>query len=97
MANVFEDGKGDGRQSDDTEMRPSRFRPQYRALADEEKALHDAIKEKAVEMEALFESVRDIRKYGPMGLVPATVGRYVSLGMTELELAVMWAIKGLTS
>jgi hypothetical protein len=61
----------------------SRFRPQYRALTDDEKALHDAIKSKAVELEALFEQVGR--------------GRYQALGMTALEQAVMWAVKELTS
>jgi hypothetical protein len=44
-------GQPDGRQAGD--IKPSRFRPQYRALSDEEKALHDEIKNKAVELEQL--------------------------------------------
>lgn len=51
MTHVF-DGKPDARQGDD--ITPSRFRPRYRALTEEEKALHDEIKTKAAEMEALF-------------------------------------------
>ena len=43
MANVF-DGQPDGRQSDAVDAPVSRFRPTYRALTDDEKALHDAIK-----------------------------------------------------
>lgn len=81
MANVFE-GKPDERQAD-THIPVSRFRPRYRALTDEEKALHDAIKGKAVELEALFEKVKQ--------------GRYRSLGLTALEESVMWTIKELTS
>jgi len=81
MANVF-DGKPDERQSDKS-IQVSRFRPMYRALSDEEKALHDAIKAKAVELETLFDTVK--------------AGRYRSLAYTELELAVMWIIKELTS
>lgn len=82
MANVFE-GATDGRQSDDTAEAVSRFRPRYRALTDDEKALHDAIKSKAVELEALFEKVKP--------------GRYRALSLTALEEAVMWNIKELTS
>ena len=78
---VFE-GEPDARQS--AERIPvSRFRPQYRALSPEEKALHDAIKEKAVELETLFMQVKE--------------GRYRSLSLTALEEAVMWNIKELTS
>lgn len=82
MADVFA-GAPDGRQSADPEMPTSRFRPRYRALTDNEKTLHDAIKAKAAELETLFESVKP--------------GRYRSLAMTELELSVMWVIKELTS
>ena len=45
MANVYED-EPDARQSDDVNMKTSRFRPKYRALTDEEKELHDQIKDK---------------------------------------------------
>jgi len=82
MSNVFE-GKPDARQSADVAMPVTRFRPRYRALTDDEKALHDAIKEKASELEALFEKVK--------------AGRYRSLGLTALEESVMWTVKELTS
>lgn len=59
MAHVFE-GKPDGRQAD-TAIPVSRFRPKYRALTDEEKALHDALKDKAAELEVLFGKVKDGR------------------------------------
>ena len=64
-------------------MPTSRFRPRYRALTDDEKALHDAIKSKAAELESLFEQVKP--------------GRYRSLAFTDLESAVMWVVKELTS
>lgn len=80
--NVF-DGAPDARQSDKVEEPVSRFRPRYRALTADEKALHDAIKGKAAELEALFEQVKP--------------GRYRSLGLTALEESVMWAVKELTS
>ena len=81
MAHVFED-KPDGRQSEER-IPVGRFRPKYRALSNEEKALHDAIKDKAVELEALFERVSD--------------GRYKALAMTDLEKSVMWIVKQLTA
>jgi hypothetical protein len=82
MGHIF-NGTPDGRQSDDPAEVMSRFRPRYRPLSDDEKALHDAIKTKAAELEVLFERV------GP--------GRYAALGMTALEQAVMWTVKELTS
>lgn len=82
MKHVYE-GKPDGRQSDDPAHKVSRFRPTYRPLTDAEKSLHDAIKSKAAELEALFDQVKD--------------GRYKSLGMTALEESVMWTVKELTS
>lgn len=81
MNHVFE-GKPDGRQAD-TAIAVSRFRPKYRALTDDEKALHDALKEKAVELETLFGKVKP--------------GRYNALAITSLEQAVMWIVKELTS
>jgi hypothetical protein len=82
MAHVYE-GQPDGRQSADPKMKTSRFRLQYRAITDAEKALHDEIKAKAAELEALFERTPP--------------GRYQSLAMTDLEGAVQWAVKGLLS
>ena len=81
MANVY-DGPTDGRQSDRL-IPVSRFRPRYRALTDEEKALHDALKDKAGELEALYARVKS--------------GRYNSLAITALEQSVMWIVKELTS
>lgn len=81
-AHVFE-GKPDARQSDDQGLVVSRFRPTYRALSEEEKALHDEIKSKAHDLEILFLRVK--------------AGRYNSLAMTALEQSIMWIIKELTS
>ncbi len=81
MTHVFE-GQTDARQSNE-HISTSRFRPRYRALSDEEKALHDGIKAKAAELEALFEQVKP--------------GRYRSLGLTALEESVMWCVKELTA
>lgn len=79
---VFE-GAPDARQSTSTTEPVSRFRPKYRALEPDEKQLHDDLKAKAAELEALFEQVKP--------------GRYRSLGLTALEEAVMWTVKELTS
>lgn len=79
MTNVFE-GKPDARQSDEL---TSRFRPRYRALTDEDLALHDAIKDKAAELEMLYTQVKP--------------GRYNSLAVTALEQSVMWIVKELTA
>lgn len=82
MANVYENAV-DARQSNDVAMPVSRFRPRYRALTDDEKALHDALKDKAAELEALFSKVKP--------------GRYNSLAITSLEQSIMWIVKELTS
>lgn len=81
MAHVYE-GQPDGRQAD-TAIAVSRFRPKYRALTDDEKALHDALKNKAAELEELFAKVKP--------------GRYNALAVTSLEQSVMWIVKELTS
>jgi hypothetical protein len=81
MADVFA-GKPDARQGG-PDVKPSRFRPVYRALNDDEIALHNAIKAKAEELEALIGK-------GPQS-------RYGSLAITALEESVMWAVKALTS
>ena len=82
MAHVFE-GTPDARQSEQTTLQTSRFRPRYRALTDQEKALHDALKDKAAELEALFGQVKP--------------GRYNALAMTALEQSLMWIVKELTA
>ena len=81
MTNVYE-GQPDARQSAEVDHAVSRFRPTYRALTDDEKALHDAIKTKAAELETLFGQVKS--------------GRYNSLAITSLEQSVMWIVKELT-
>ena len=79
---VFEN-QPDARQSPDTTLPTSRFRPRYRALTDDEKALHDDLKAKAVELEALFAKVKP--------------GRYNALALTALEQSLMWIVKELTA
>jgi len=81
--NTVYEGKPDARQSDSVSEKVSRFRPRYRGLTSEEKALHDQLKDKAAELEALYEQVKP--------------GRYNALAMTALEESVMWIVKELTS
>ena len=88
MSHVY-DGEPDGRQSADVAHPVSRFRPTYRALTDEEKALHDEIKSAAVSMESLI--ARCGTAPGPMQ------GRYRALALTALEESIMLAVKALTS
>jgi hypothetical protein len=82
MTNVYA-GTPDSRQSPNVNEPVSRFRPRYRALTDAEKSLHDALKDKAAELEALFAQVKP--------------GRYNSLAITALEQSIMWIVKELTS
>ena len=82
MTNVYM-GLPDSRQMPDVGAAVSRFRPQYRALTETEKGLHDAIKTKAQELEGLFDELK--------------AGRYRALAYTDLESSVMWAVKELTS
>lgn len=81
MADLYE-GEADERQAQEP-ITTSRFRPRYRQLTDDEKALHDEIKGKAVELEALFGKIKG--------------GRYSALAMTSLEQSVMWIVKELTA
>lgn len=85
LDNVYK-GAPDERQSTSVNHPVSRFRPTYRALTPEEKALHDALKEKAVELETLINSVKSGQS-----------SRYKSMALTDLESSVMWAVKELTS
>lgn len=81
MVDVFE-GQPDTRQAQEP-IKTSRFRPRYRQLTENEKALHDAIKEKAAELEELFNQVKD--------------GRCKALAFTNLEASIMWIVKELTA
>ena len=82
MTHVFE-GAPDGRQSSDQALAVSRFRPRYRALSNDEKAIHDDVK-------AAFEAVeKQIERIKP--------GRYRALALTALEESCMWAVKELTA
>ena len=75
-------GEPDARQSREP-IQTSRFRPQYRPLSPEEKALHDKLKDAAAACEQLIEQTPPSRER--------------SLAITKLEEAIMWAVKGLTA
>jgi hypothetical protein len=81
QGHIFE-GQPDSRQGD-AKTHTSRFRPKYRALTPPEISLHNALKTKAQELEALIEQV--------------PTGRYRSLAFTALEESIMWAVKQLTA
>ena len=82
MAHVYA-GQPDERQSGDMDHKVSRFRPTYRALSDDEKKLHDEIKQNAVTLEISLEKLKQ--------------GRCRALSITALEESIMWGIKELTS
>lgn len=110
-AHVFEGGPDASQGGAD--VVPSRFRPRYRALTEDERTMHDAIKAKAAELEALFEQARALRfPTVPAETLPQADGSalfaseefcfdpattYFDDGMKSLELSVMWTIKGLTA
>jgi hypothetical protein len=75
-------GDPDGRQSADPGLAPSRFRPVYRPLSQDEKSIRDDVKAAFAAAEEQIERIK--------------AGRYRSLAMTALEEACMWAVKGLT-
>lgn len=75
------EGEPDARQGG-ADTIPTRFRPRYRKLTTDELALVDQIKEQAAVLERLIER---------------TPGRYSSIAMTELELAIMMAVKAVTA
>jgi hypothetical protein len=77
------DGSPDARQSADEREPLSRFRPRYRALSEEEKTAHDALKDGYALIEAMLDKL------------PA--GRYRALALTALEESCMWAVKELTA
>ncbi len=67
----------------ETEIDALVSRPGDQPPTPERKALYDAIKEKAAELEALYEKLPG--------------GRYKALALTDLEASVMWIIKELTA
>lgn len=84
MPNVFEGQPDDRQVADDAiAIKPTRFRPRYRALSTEEKVLHDDLKIAYERVERYMDNLPE--------------GRYKSLALTALEESCMWAIKQLTA
>jgi hypothetical protein len=67
------------------------FRKEYKPLTDEQKAKVEAVKTKADELMGLLEAAT------PLPGVNGAVGRCIATAKTNLEQAVMWAVKGLTA
>lgn len=69
---------------------PDTFRKEYTPLTDEQKAQMGAIKDKAQELLDLFNAAV------PPG-EQSERSRCMALGRTNLEQAIMWAVKGVTT
>lgn len=69
---------------------PDIFRKEYRTLTDKERDLLTSIKEKARSLYDDFEAALDKDRYALM------CAREIALAKTNLEQAVMWAVKGIT-
>ena len=82
MTKPLDDKLGAGQNRMTATISISRFRKRYRQLSDGELALQDAIKDYAAKIEALIEI--------------SGVSRYNAIALTELETAVMYAVKQVT-
>lgn len=103
MTNLYENGEGDARQSDDSAMPPSLFRKRYRKLTEAEVILHDAIKDKADELARLYAEIPTGGQF-PMGpsddildYMASNKGGNVTLALRSLEESVFRAVKALTT
>lgn len=67
---------------------PDTFRKEFKPLTDEQKAWMDAVKTKADELLLAIDRVRE-------GNYPGN--REIALAKTNLEQAIMWAVKGITA
>jgi len=67
------------------------FRKVYKPLTEEQKAQMDAIKTKAEELLSLLD------ENTPLPGTNGVKGRCMAVAKTELETAIMWATKGITS
>ena len=103
MTNLYENGEGDARQSDDPALPPSLFRKRYRQLESGELSLHDQIKDKADELARLIESIPAGAHFpkGPndslLDYLATNKGGNVTLSLRDLESCVFRAIKALTT
>lgn len=65
------------------------FRKEYKPLSDEQKAQMEAIKDAAERVEGLLNGVLDPNERSERA-------RCIAVAKTQLETAIMWAIKGVT-
>lgn len=63
------------------------FRKKYRALSPDEQEMLDQVKDRASHLNELLQARENI---------PAEYGRHMALARTNLEQAVMWAVKAIT-
>jgi hypothetical protein len=103
MTNLYENGEGDSRQSEESSLPPSLFRKRYRQLTADEVVLHDAIKDKADELACLIDSI-PAGPHSPKGpddnrldYLALNKGGNVTLSLRDLESCVFRAIKALTT
>lgn len=66
------------------------FRQEYKPLNERQKELIKSIKDNAELLEDDFKAAIDSDRYA------LTCGREIALALTNLEQAVMWAVKGIT-
>lgn len=72
-------------------MSQDTFRKEYKPLTEEQKTQMELIKTKAEEL------MRVLDLNTPLPGVNGVAGRCMSIAKTELETAIMWAIKGVTA
>ncbi len=102
MANVYEGGDGDARQSDDSKAPASLFRSRYRTLSEAEVATPDAIKAKADELAVLIAGLKPLtQSRGAMGSLLDDLAQNkmanIVLSLRHLEDSVYRAVKALTT
>lgn len=73
------------------------FHTVYRELSEEEKTLMAEVKDKALALYQSFDKILTVRNPNAVASTPLKSGREVALSRTQLEDAVMWAVKGLTN
>lgn len=100
MSNLFKDGEGDARQTDDASLKPSLFRKRYRKLSEEDLARVDAIKDKADELALLIADIPVPAQDRPQGMIEIMaqgVGANKTIALRHLEDAVYRATKAITT
>lgn len=73
------------------ELNQDTFRRQVSDITEEQRMAVDQVKAKAEELLALFDAAT------PLPGVNGVVGRCLATAKTNLEQAIMWAVKGITS